>query len=119
VLEAIIATAILLLIVNLVARDRIEFRISRLRSELMSLRSEEKRLKERRKEVDRLAAQIDEAVERSGHRGRSANQEGEAIAMLLRRLYLAILETELKEEQLHPPRPEKNESTGADAGASN
>ena len=55
-LEALIGLCVLLLVVNLVVRDRIEYRISKLRTELMALRAEERRLGDRHKEVDRLSA---------------------------------------------------------------
>ena len=113
-LEALIGLCVLLLVVNLVVRDRIEYRISKLRTELMALRAEERRLGDRHKEVERLSAQIEEALDRAQRRGRSARQENEEMAYGLGRLYQTVLKVELSDEELRPPPPDPDEADEAD-----
>lgn len=113
-LEALIGLCVLLLVVNLVVRDRIEYRISKLRTELMALRAEERRLGDRHKEVDRLSAQIEEALGRAERRQRSARQENEEMAFGLSRLYQAVLKVELSEEELRPPPSDSDTEDGAE-----
>jgi len=113
-LEALIGLCVLLLVVNLVVRDRIEYRISKLRTELMALRAEERRLADRHKEVDRLSAQIEEALGRAERRERSARQENEEMAFGLSRLYQAVLKIELSEEELRPPPSDSDTGDGAE-----
>lgn len=108
-LEVLIGLCVFLLVANLVVRDRIEYRISKLRTELMALRAEDRRLGDRHKEVDRLAAQTEEALDRAGRRGHSACQENEEMAYALRRLYQKVINVELSDEELRPPSPDSGE----------
>jgi|TARA_B100001964_G_scaffold174630_1_gene192318 hypothetical protein len=68
VLEGLLIGGVALIIVNLVVRDQTQFRISRLRAELLGLISEEKRLAERRDEVELMVAQIADALMRADRR---------------------------------------------------
>ena len=70
-LEGLIIAGVAIIIVNLVVRDRTQFRVSRLKSELLGLRSEEKRLAERRDEVELMVAQIADALMRADRRQQS------------------------------------------------
>lgn len=67
-LEGLLIGGVALIIVNLIVRDQTEFRLSRLRSELLALNSEEKRLAERRDEVELMVAQIGDALMRADRR---------------------------------------------------
>lgn len=98
--ELLLGSGIALVIVNLVVRDRTEFRVSRLRAELMTLRTSEKRQTERRKDVDRLAASLEECVGRAEHRSRTARLETETLVTGLKQLYKAVHREELPEELL-------------------
>ncbi len=59
---------VVLIIVCLIVRDQTQFRLSRLRSEVLALRSEEKRLSERRDEIELMVAQIGDAIMRADRR---------------------------------------------------
>lgn len=67
-LEGLLIGGVALIIINLVVRDQTEFRLSRLRSDLLALNSEEKRLAERRDEVELMVAQIGDALMRADRR---------------------------------------------------
>lgn len=67
-LEGLLIGGVALVIVNLVVRDQTQFRLSRLRTELLALRSEEKRMSEIRDEVEMMVAQIGEALMRADRR---------------------------------------------------
>ena len=67
-LEALLIAGVALIIVNLIVRDQTQFRIGRLRAELLGLRSEEKRLAERREEMELMVAQIGDALMRADRR---------------------------------------------------
>lgn len=69
--EGLLIGGVALIIINLIVRDQTQFRISRLRSELLGLRSEEKRLAERRDEVELMVAQIADALMRADRRRQS------------------------------------------------
>ena len=66
--EILLAAGIVLIIVALIVRDQTLYRLSRLRTELLALKSEEKRLSERREEIELMVAQIGEAVMRADRR---------------------------------------------------
>ncbi|SVE30151.1 uncharacterized protein METZ01_LOCUS483005 [marine metagenome] len=63
-LEGLLIGGVALIILNLIVRDQTEFRLSRLRSDLLALNSEEKR----RDEVELMVAQIGEALMRADRR---------------------------------------------------
>ena len=67
-LEGLLIGGVALIILNLVVHDQTEFRLSRLRSDLLALNSEEKRLAERRDEDELMVAQIGEALMRADRR---------------------------------------------------
>ncbi len=67
-LEGLLIGGVALIIINLVVRDQTEFRLSRLRSDLLALNSEEKRFAERRDEVELMVAQIGDALMRADRR---------------------------------------------------
>ncbi len=73
-LEGLLIGGVALIILNLVVRDQTEFRLSRLRSDLLALNSEEKRLAERRDEVELMVAQIGEALMRADRRQTSVEK---------------------------------------------
>ena len=70
-LEGLLIGGVALIIINLVVRDQTQFRITRLRSELLALRSEERRVAERRDEVELMVAQIADALMRADRRRQS------------------------------------------------
>ena len=78
-LESLLIGGVALIIVNLIVRDQTQFRLSRLRSELMGLRSEEKRLSERRDEVELMVAQIGDALMRADRRRTALQRGGDAV----------------------------------------
>ena len=63
-----LVAGVVLIIVCLIVRDQTQFRLSRLRSEVLALRSEEKRLSERRDEIELMVAQIGDAIMRADRR---------------------------------------------------
>ena len=67
-LEGLLIGGVALIIVNLVIRDQTQFRLGRLRSDLLALRSEDKRLAERREEVELMVAQIGDSMMRADRR---------------------------------------------------
>jgi hypothetical protein len=71
VFEGLLIGGVVPIIVNLVVRDQMQFRVSRLKSDLLGLRSEEKRLPERRDEVELMVAQIADALMRADRRKQS------------------------------------------------
>ena len=96
-----------LVLAVLVVRDQTAFKLTRLRSELLALRSEERRIGEQRAELERMVAQAGEALVRADDRQRSANALREEVVQMLQRLGVAANLT-------GPARPE-NEQTSADA----
>jgi hypothetical protein len=86
--------AIVLLIVFLVVRDQTEFKLGRMRAELMALRSEEKGLSQECTEVQRLVAQIGEALLRAERRQVSAEQTRDEL-----KTYLEEMDVQVQEEQ--------------------
>jgi replication fork clamp-binding protein CrfC len=85
-LEALLIGGVALVIVNLIVRDQTQFRVSRLRSELMGLISEEKRLAERREEVELMVAQIGDALARADRRRTSLERGCETVGNSVDRL---------------------------------
>ena len=92
---------IFLVVVCLVVRDRTEYRISRLRAELMALRTEEKRQADVRDEVELMIAQAGEALMRGDRRCNSMEKGCQALSEMV--------------EELRPLIPEEDE--GADTAA--
>ena len=78
-LEGLLIGGVALIVANLVVRDQTQFRISRLRAELLGLRSEEKRLSERRDEVELMVAQIADALMRADRRKQSLDRGCETL----------------------------------------
>jgi len=85
-LEILLVLGVLLTIVDLIVRDQTQFRLVRLRGELLGLRSEEKRLSERRKEVELMVAQIGDALMRTERRRHSIEKGGTAVGEALDKL---------------------------------
>ena len=85
-LEILLVAGVLLTILDLIVRDQTQYRLARLRSELLALRSEEKRLAERRQEVDQMVAQIGEALMRSDRRANSIEKGSATVGELLEKL---------------------------------
>ena len=63
-----LVAGVVLIIVCLIVRDQTQFRLSRLRTEVLALRTEEKRLSERRDEIELMVAQIGDAIMRADRR---------------------------------------------------
>lgn len=78
-----LAVAIVLVIATLVVRDQTEFKLSRLRAELMALRSEEQRLAEEHTELERMVAQTGDALMRADHRHREINRATQELVDVL------------------------------------
>ena len=78
-----LATGIVLVIVALVIRDQTEFKLGRLRAQLMGLRSEEQRLNEERKELERMVAQAGDSLMRADQRQRSAQKTRKELVELM------------------------------------
>jgi hypothetical protein len=70
-LEGLLIGGVALIIINLVVRDQTQFRLTRLRTELLGLRSEERRVADRRDEVELMVAQIADALMRADRRRQS------------------------------------------------
>jgi hypothetical protein len=81
-----IAVAIVLVIVTLVVRDQTEFKLGRLRGQLLALRSEEQRLGEDRVELERLVAQTAEALMRADSRLRAVTAAAAELTAAVTRL---------------------------------
>jgi len=91
-LQITLVSGVILLIICLVVRDQTEYRISRLRSEFMFLRSEEKRLAERRDEVELMVSQIGDGLIRADRRRDAIERSADAMDDLLDRLQKVIAE---------------------------
>ncbi len=78
-----IAIVIALLITCLVVRDQTEFKLGKMRSDLLGLRTEEKRLEETRTEVEQMVRWVSEALSRADKRQRAAEQDGRALEEIL------------------------------------
>ena len=85
-LQITLIAGVILLIICLVVRDQTEYRISRLRSEFMFLRSEEKRLAERRDEVELMVSQIGDGLLRADRRRDAIETSADAMDGLLKKL---------------------------------
>lgn len=65
---------VVLIIVCLVVRDQNELSLSKMRAELLSLRTEEKRMEDTRVEVEQLVRWFSETLNRASSRQRTAEQ---------------------------------------------
>lgn len=65
---------IVLIIVCLVVRDQNELTLSKMRADLLSLRTEEKRMEDTRVEVEQLVRWFSETLNRASSRQRTAEQ---------------------------------------------
>lgn len=65
---------IVLIIVCLVVRDQNELSLSKMRADLLSLRTEEKRMEDTRVEVEQLVRWFSETLNRASSRQRTAEQ---------------------------------------------
>ena len=81
-----LGVGILLVVVCLVVRDRTEYRISRLRAELLALRTEEKRQADVRDEVELMIAQAGEALMRGDRRCGNMQKGCQALAEMVEEL---------------------------------
>lgn len=97
-----LAIGIALIIVALVVRDQTEFKLTRLRAELLALRSEEQRLNEDRLELERLIAQAGEALMRADHRQQVVAKSSEELVAMLQQLGAKID----REDNAELPQPE-------------
>jgi len=98
-LATLLVFGVVLLIICLIARDQTEYRLSRLRSEFMFLRSEEKRLAERRDEVELMVSQIDDGLLRAERRHVAIEQSADAMGDLLEKLQEGVEAEGLGEEE--------------------
>ena len=78
-----LVTGVVLIIVCLILRDQTQFRLSRLRTEVLVLRTEEKRLSERRDEIELMVAQIGDAIMRADRRCNEINKGCDKLVDLL------------------------------------
>lgn len=85
-----LALAIALVVITLVVRDRCDFRLSRMRAELVSLRSEEKRLSDEHQELDRLVLQVADALGRASAQQTSADEACRAITEALSTMGVSV-----------------------------
>ena len=67
-LVTLLVAGVVLIIICLIVREQTQFRLSRLRTEVLALRSEQKRLSERRDEIELMVAQIGDAIMRADRR---------------------------------------------------
>lgn len=81
-----LAITIVLIIVALVVRDQTEFKLSRLRAELLGLRSDEQRLSEERTDLERMVAQAGDALMRADQRQRAAEKSHREVADMLQEM---------------------------------
>ena len=81
-----LAVDIVLTIAALVVRDQTRFKLSRLRTELLALRSEEQRLGEEGEELQQMIAQVGEAVLRADHRRKEMKAVCQELISLLESL---------------------------------
>ena len=65
---------VVLIIVCLVVRDQNELSLSKMRADLLSLRTEEKRMEDTRVEVEQLVRWFSETLNRASSRQRTAEQ---------------------------------------------
>ena len=89
-----LSVIIILVIAALVVRDQTEFKLTRLRADLLALRSEEQRLSEERTDLERMIAQASEALMRADNRQRAAEKTHNEVVELLRGLDLEVEESE-------------------------
>lgn len=78
-----IAIVIALVITCLVVRDQTEFKLGKMRSELLGLRTEEKRVEETRTEVEQMVRWVGEALNRADKRQRTAEHDGRELEEIL------------------------------------
>ncbi|MFT5085700.1 MAG: myosin heavy subunit [Candidatus Latescibacterota bacterium] len=83
-MTSLLITAVVVLVITcLVVRDQTEFKLGKLRTELLGLRSEEKRLEETRTEVEQLVRGVGEELNRADTRQRTAEQNNRELAEIL------------------------------------
>jgi hypothetical protein len=85
-----VAIGIVLVIVALVVRDQTEYRLNRLRGELLALRNEEQRLNEESNDLERMIAQTRDALMRANDRQRGAQKAHEEVIEMLADLGLTV-----------------------------
>ena len=85
-----LALDIVLTIAVLVIRDQTLFRLNRLRAGLLALRSEEQRLGEERAELDRMIAQVGDALMRADRRRKEVKQVFQELTALLKELGVEV-----------------------------
>ena len=71
-------------------RDRTEYRLSRLRADLLALRSEEQRLADMRNEIEIMVAQIGDSLMRVERRYQSIGKTNEELDKMLEPLRSSI-----------------------------
>ena len=72
--EFLLTLLIVLIIVCLVVRDQNELTLSKMRANLLNLRTEEKRMEDTRVEVEQLVRWFSETLNRASSRQRTAEQ---------------------------------------------
>ena len=92
-----LVASIVLVVVCLVVRAQTENQLARLRTELFSLRSEEKRLAQEHGELEQMISQIGEALGRGERRRENLREDDQDLTALLRELY-----QEVKGQELDP-----------------
>ena len=89
-LEILLVVGIALTIATLIVRDRTEFRLSRLRAELMALRAEEQRLADLRNEIEIMVAQVGDALMRVERCFQSVEKSNEELDGMMESLRASI-----------------------------
>jgi hypothetical protein len=95
-IELLIGAGILLIIVCLVVRDRTEFRLTQMRSGVLTLRSNEQRLAQKHKEMELLAEHADAALVRATQCQKAAKQGNQEFMNFLKKLHPLIKGTPLE-----------------------
>jgi len=85
-----LAVSIVLVIIALVVRDQTEFKLSRLRADLLALRSEEQRLGMERAELERMVAQTAEAIMRADNRQRTVDKQFKELVGILKQFDIEL-----------------------------
>ncbi len=81
---------IVLIIVCLVVRDQNELTLSKMRADLLSLRTEEKRMEDTRVEVEQLVRWFSETLNRASSRQRTAEQYCRELEEMLERTGIEV-----------------------------
>ena len=88
--EFLLTLLIVLIIVCLVVRDQNELTLSKMRANLLNLRTEEKRMEDTRVEVEQLVRWFSETLNRTSSRQRTAEQYCRELEDMLERAGIEV-----------------------------